>query len=66
MDKRKDGILKRASFRLNLPRIGLFGGGTKEAEYRDADGNIVPFEQTKWHQKLKAQKDEKSSRYNRG
>lgn len=55
MDKRKDGFLKRPIFRLNLPQIGLFGGGTKEAEYRDKKGNIVPFEQTKWYKLKKKQ-----------
>lgn len=46
---------KGEKFVLHTYEIGRYGGGTQPPEYRDKDGNIIPFEKTNWF-KLKCKK----------
>ena len=42
-------LLKRWKFELFTYRVGDFGGGTSEPEYRNKRGEKVPYEKTKWY-----------------
>lgn len=43
---------EKQEFKLHSYEVGQFGGGTQPPVYLDKDGNKVPFEKSKWYQKL--------------